>query len=153
MNNKKKLNEFLTAMGEIYKREISEVLFKIYWESLKKYSDEELDIAFSKVLTECEFFPVPAVIIKRIPRKEMEEEQISAIGCWGDVLSGLSCGRIPIDPDIQNAIHCIGGWEWLQTKTYDELHWIEKRFNEYMEHVIDRNKYLTEGRREQTLLQ
>lgn len=146
MTNKKKLNEFLAAMGELYKREISKVLSQVYWQALKDYSNEEVNIAFSRVLSECTFFPVPAEIIKRIPGA-----QRAPIEYWGKVISGLECGKMPKEPEVQEVIKYLGGWNWLQTQTYDELIWIEKRFNEYFEVGTDRNKRLE--KQNQALLQ
>jgi len=53
------------------------------------------------------------------------------------VMSWLECGTIPNDRRIQESIRRLGGWDWLSGRSYDDLHWLEKRFVEHFEQIVE----------------
>jgi hypothetical protein len=56
-------------------------------------------------------------------------------------MSGLECGVIPEDRRIKESIRRIGGWDWLSGQSYDELHWLEKRFLEHFDQIAESETY------------
>jgi hypothetical protein len=59
------------------------------------------------------------------------DEGDQAIAAWGSVMGCLEAGRSPKDPKTVEVIRRLGGWTWLQSCSYDELKWQEKRFVEH----------------------
>ena len=141
MKNRKRFAEMMATLGTTFEKDISETLTKIYWEVLKKYDDDSVEIAFNEVMASCKFFPKPSEIIQFIKSRQIEAKQANALESWGMVMSGLECGKIPNDGRIQEAIRRLGGWTWLQDKGYDDLHWLEKRFIEHFEQIVESRKY------------
>ena len=144
MKDKRKFSEFLTGLGEIFDKEITKTLNKVYWECLKPYTDQECEIAFTKTIANCKFFPRPAEIIENIPKT-------NAFNAWGVVIDALERGEEPQNYAIQETIRRLGGWSWLTRQTYDELVWVEKRFYEYLE-VINETPEIALGYYNETKL-
>jgi hypothetical protein len=141
MKNKKRFAEMMSSLAVLFDKDVSEVLRGIYWQVLKGYSDEEVELAFHQVVASCKFFPKPAEIIQFIKSRKAEENQANALESWGMVMSGLECGVIPEDRRIRESIRRIGGWDWLSGQSYDELHWLEKRFLEHFDQIAESETY------------
>ena len=118
----------MTGMGEIYDKEITPILTKIYWKVLLPFTNEQAEKAFNRAIASCKWFPKPSELIDLL--KE-EVKGLSAPEAWYEVMSGLERGHEPNDPIIQKAIRALGGWQRMGLLTYDELSWVEKRFNEH----------------------
>ncbi|MGM7969266.1 hypothetical protein ACS77P_00230 [Yersinia enterocolitica] len=66
---KPKFAQSMAAIGEIYGREISEVMVGIYWNALKIYENAEVQKAFqghTRDTDNGQFFPKPADLIRHI---------------------------------------------------------------------------------------
>jgi hypothetical protein len=48
---------------------------------------------------------------------------------------------MPDDARIQETLRRLGGWAWMQDKSYDDLHWLEKRFIEHFEQITESDEY------------
>jgi hypothetical protein len=105
-----------------------------YWRVLKKYPMDKIKIASDILIRKRTYrsFPLPADIIKYIPK-----DKLSPHSAWQEVVSCLENGYCPSDPYISKVIDVLGGWSWLSLRTYDDLHWIEKRFLEHYESALE----------------
>lgn len=140
MKNRKMFTNYMALFSEIFDKEASIALQKVYWQALENYSDLECEEAFKKIVSTSKFFPKPVEIIAAIPGREAQDAL--PLTAWGSVMAGLESGREPEDPVTREAIRRVGGWHWLQQQSYDELHWIEKRFIEHYESCRDPTKAL-----------
>ena len=144
MENRKAFAEMMSALSILYDKEIPDMLSKMYWEVLVNYSDDEVKFMFNQAIANCKFFPKPSELIQFVKTQKQEQKQlekINSLEAWGMVMSGLEYGRIPSDDKIQEVIHRLGGWDYLKGKTYDDLHWLEKRFIEHYEQIEESEKY------------
>lgn len=128
MKNKRKFQEYMAGCSEIFGKELTDTLNGTYWELLKPYSDQQCERAFKKIMTSSKFFPKPVELIDAMKENL---ELLNAPSAWGEVMGSLGSGCEPEDPLIRKTIQALGGWSWMSTLTYDELHWMEKRFYEH----------------------
>ena len=147
MNQKKdkiRFAQVMAALGEVFdfRRETSALKTEIYFKTLEKFPIEEIEKACAKLIKSrvTASFPKPAEIIGLMKPKDAHLK-IDKFEAWGMVMSGLECGTIPKDGRIQEALRRLGGWTWLQDKGYDDLHWLEKRFIEHFEQIVESRKY------------
>jgi hypothetical protein len=64
MENKQRFQEWIAGLSEVFNKDLSPALVKIYWQVLSGYSDEQCEAAFQKVLSQNEYFPKPAQLIE-----------------------------------------------------------------------------------------
>lgn len=147
MNQKKdkmKFAQIMAALAEVFDsgRETTALKTEIYFKSLQQFPIEEIEKACSKLIVSrvTASFPKPAEIIE-LMKPVRNEAQIDKCEAWGMVMSGLECGIIPRDAQIQETVRRLGGWTWLQDKSYDDLHWIEKRFMEHFGQIVESDEY------------
>lgn len=148
MKNKKMFMEYMTGLGEIFNKEISNILKDVYWKALENYTDEKCEAAFKQVIATCKFFPKPAELIE-ILQGSKEDQSIDA---WQQVIDALKTyhpdfpeSKPSLPPEIQFAIDHLGGLDVLATMSYDELKWQEKRFREMYEYEIDGKTLIDSG--------
>ena len=135
MENKTELNIFLITVGELFDKEISKTLIKIYWEALKPYTDKEVKSAFEKVICNCRFFPKPADIIEYIPK---QLGVITSLEAWVIALKWFEGGTQPIDAVINKAVNILGGYEKVSRTPYPQLPWLQKDFEKLYNDLTER---------------
>lgn len=136
MNNRIEFKNYMTLMGEIFNKEITDILKNIYWEILKPYSDDQCISAFKKIIKNSTFFPRPNDFTKIL-----EKPALNSSDAWALVMNSLSSGIEPENPMISKTISALGGWDYLSTLSYDDLYWQEKRFKEHFENFQDRKDF------------
>jgi len=77
MNNKISFKEFMAGAGEIFDKQVTPILSKMYWKSLEPFTDEQCRKAFNLAIERCKFFPKPAELIELIrgSSKQIEQEK------------------------------------------------------------------------------
>lgn len=140
MNDRKKFAENMALLSDLKNREISKAMADAYFEVLKPYTDEQCLSAFKKIIATSKFFPQPADFLEILG----EKTTLTNASAWAEVMRGLNQGRIPDNPKIQKIISVLGGWDNLSLQSYDELIWIEKRFNEYFADITETEQGLLE---------
>ena len=132
--------EKLTIIGEIYNREVSEHLFKIYWNVLEGYEIEDVSRAFEahmKNTDSGQYFPKPADIIRLIEGSG----ETKALKAWTKV--DWASSRIGVyksvafdDPIIHAVISDMGGWDSFCLCDLDETPFKGSEFRKrYMGYV------------------
>uniref|UniRef100_UPI0036DF8CE0 hypothetical protein n=1 Tax=Photorhabdus sp. RM322S TaxID=3342825 RepID=UPI0036DF8CE0 len=114
----------MAAVGEIYGREISEIMIGIYWNALKNYAMADVQRAFQRHTRDTDngqFFPKPADLIRHIEGNKDGK----ALQAWSKVYRAIgSYGRrnsvVFDDPIIHSVITEMGGLNWpaLQKATF-----------------------------------
>jgi hypothetical protein len=136
--------QVMAALGEMFDGggKMSAIKMELYFQALKEFPIEHIETAAMCLIKNRVFasLPKPAEIIAAIPGREAQDAL--PLTAWGSVMAGLESGREPEDPQTREAIRRVGGWHWLQQQSYDELHWIEKRFIEHYDSCGDSTKAL-----------
>lgn len=122
----------MAAIGEIYGREISEIMVGIYWNALKNYAMPDVQRAFqghTRDTDSGQFFPKPADLIRHIEGNKDGK----ALLAWSKVYRAIgSYGRrnsvVFDDPVIHAVITEMGGWVELAGVTEDEVPFRAKEF-------------------------
>ena len=139
-NDKKKFQEIMMAAGEVYSREITKPLLKIYFSALSDLSIEQVSNSFMQHIKSPDqsgsFFPKPAEIIKRATGST-EQNKIAvndrANMAWACILDAIAkigpYGKLSLkDMQAMAAVKSIGGWTSLCMLSYEQLDWKKKDF-------------------------
>ena len=133
-SDKREFASILQATMDVYNKDISTDVIKIWWLAMSQYPIEQIKSGLSKYITspDCgKFPPKPADIIFM-----MEGNSTSAATtAWNKVMEGISrAGSYKSvcfdDPIIHLAIDDIGGWIALGESEEKELPFIQKRFEQ-----------------------
>lgn len=148
--DKKEFGKILVVTGEIYDKQITASLIKVYFEVLKDYTLDELKRALElhiKDREEGKFFPRPSNFINQIEA----DEGVLAILAWDKAYKGIKQGAyydtmIFDDPVIHMVITQMGGWiEFsdllIKDTPYRRAEFI-KLYKHFQKHPIDAPKRL-----------
>lgn len=148
MTNKKKFQEYMTGMSEIYNKEISTVMAEIYWQILEPFDNEACSSAFKTAIATSKTFPVPSDLLKFLETHTKTDSE----NAWREVVHALKFFNpdFPethqyLSPMTKKAVEALGGLTVLSRMTFDELHWQEKRFSEIYASVRSKKLYAIEG--------
>lgn len=144
MKDKKKFMTMMAGLGEVFDKHISDTLKDIYWKLLEPFDDIECEQMFNDAIVNCKFWPKPVELLNFIKRGKLLDPH----DAWAMLMTGLERDQEPSDPLVKEAIRRIGGWEWLTLQGYDDLHWLEKRFIDHFNVMVETDsKWLHEGER------
>jgi len=139
MNNQD-YNEFkskMTAMGELYSKDISDSLLDIYWNALKNISIQDFNKGISLHTVDQDsgrFFPKPANIYGNVTVSQGQYDDNAADSAnlaWEQVMLAASGRRVDItDQKALAAIRSQGGINRIGLTNYDDLVWVKKEFIE-----------------------
>lgn len=115
----------MAALGEIYNKEVSKVLIKVYYGALEMYPIEEVTKAIQAHTRDTEngqFWPKPADLIRHLEGSN----ESRAMEAWAKVTKAIgSVGMYSSiafdDPVIHKCIDEMGGWVKLCNTMVDEL--------------------------------
>ncbi len=131
MLDRAKFIHLLSAVCEIYNKELSTLAINLYYETLKDYSTEQINHAFNVIVRTNKYncLPKPAEIIEVIEGKEDDR----ALLAWESVIKAIrkydSYKSVEFeDKTIHMCIENLGGWLWLCEQTKDDLKFIMKDF-------------------------
>lgn len=129
MKDKKMFAQYMTGLSEIFDKEISKALQRIYWQVLEPFTDSDCRKAFEKSMRTAKFFPKPADLIDVLQGPESDrateawlkvDYAVRHVGHWESVKFD--------DPVIHSAIEAMGGWEDLCAVENREMVWKRKEF-------------------------
>ena len=139
MKDENGFKEQVVMLGEVFDKKITGGLIKIYWETLRQYSDEQAANAISAHVRTGTFFPRPADLIKLIDGTSEE----NAHEAWAEVLRQLTdFANAKFDPATERAVQAMGGAEYLSHMSYHDLEFKKKDFLDYYESTTDRSDNL-----------
>ena len=135
---KKEIKEAFVCLCELFEKEITPVLGKIYFKVFANYSAREITGAISKAIHICKFFPKPAELIEFISgvntgNKKIEEKAIIQANIIIGHLNNHGVSKIPQldDPVSKWLMH--NRWpylSWASRILESELKWWIKEFKE-----------------------
>jgi hypothetical protein len=131
-NDYQKFLQALTAVAEVYGKEMSEAAITMWWKLLEQYDIERVTKALYLCVSNPDyghFMPKPADVIRAIQGTTTDRASIA----WGKVLSAMSeVGAYQAvvfdDPAIHAAIEDCGGWSKLCRTESKELGFVQHRF-------------------------
>jgi hypothetical protein len=131
--DRKQFAALIVTLAEIFNdgKEPSQMLMKLYWESLKKYEIQTIEKAVSVIIQTRVYpsLPKPAEIIQEIEGKAENR----ATEAWIQTLTAIR--RIGTyrsvkfsDPVIHAVIQFMGGWSEMGNILVDDEKWKQKEF-------------------------
>lgn len=131
--------QIMSAVGELYGKEVSEQFLSVYFEALKPYELRQVRYALNahvKNPDNGQFLPKPADIIRILDGQGSEK----AIDAWKKVMEALRTEgsyRTVVfdDPIIHIAIQTMGGWGSLGRRS-DDVSYMANEFQKYYAHFF-----------------
>ena len=122
----------MAGVGEIYGKDVTELMTNIYWEALKRFPLVDVKLAFNRHAqnpTNGQFWPKPADLIRLLDG----DPESRAMMAWRKVVDAIaSLGPYETvvfdDPVIHMALENLGGWLEVCKVTDDELPFLARRF-------------------------
>lgn len=145
---KQKFSNFLLAIGDMFDRKVSETQVMLYFQTLRDLDFNEIQEAVKRHCQDPKrghFFPLPADIIAKIPRKN-----VSALSAWASVTEALCKYNTYdsvqfVDKTINAVIRSLGGWVKLSRDMgTDQETWNQKDFERLYEDFKNRGVELDE---------
>ena len=139
MNNKSEFKEFMAGAGEIFNKQITPIISKMYWKVLEPFTDEQCRKAFNLVIEKCKFFPKPAELIEFIvgsPKQIKQSQDDKALVIANEIIAHLNISGSRVFPKLDDKIAkylMTKRWpyyEWASTVLESELKWWIKEFCE-----------------------
>lgn len=135
--NIKKHEQFgqtMLALAEYYNRELSVAVIDLYWQGLKRFDVEAINIAVKRHIgnpDSGQYMPKVADLIRMLEGTTQD----SAVRAWSLFEQGLQ--RVGTyrdivfpDPLIHRVVHDMGGWIGFARKRVDEWPFVAKDFQE-----------------------
>ena len=132
MKDQKLFKEYMSMIGEVFDREITASLARVYWKALEPFSDENCKQAFDSAIRTLRFFPKPAELIESM-QVATEDASLQA---WLDFSRALhevgtnSSIRFE-DRVIHSVVETLGGWNKIGQTLEKDMKWLRKDFLEY----------------------
>lgn len=132
--DKQNFQEIMAGLGEVYSKNLTPPLMRIYFDALSSLSIEQVSQAASMHLKNTgkagEFFPRPGQLIGYVTT----DVKSLASSNWSIVVGEMSrvgwCGTPRLDHITQAVVIALGGWPKLCKVQYDDLPALERKFVE-----------------------
>lgn len=118
----------ITALAELFGRELSDAGLELYFRSLRDLSPAEFKMAVESCARTCRHFPRPAEILEAAHGSGDSRAIEAWIDAWG-LVSSVGSYQTPeiYDPVTAKTIEAMGGWPAF-CLTEDSESWHRKRF-------------------------
>jgi hypothetical protein len=131
-NDEKKFGELMAVSGSIFDKELTKPILRIMFETLKEYSIDQVDAAFTKHLQTGDFFPRPSQLIRIINAGKPNNED-KAVLAWLSITNAISkigpYRALTLDDKLaMQIINHVGGWSNLCNLSYKELDFKKREF-------------------------
>lgn len=125
----------MVGVGELYNKEITKPLMRIYFSSLTNYSLDDVERGISAHTMDAKhgsFFPKPADIVRHLQTGDLSTENKAELA-WAQVMREIrvtgSYGSLNLDDkQALAAVKALGSWKQLCASTVDEMTWKKKEF-------------------------
>jgi len=125
----------MVGVGELYNKEITKPLMRIYFSSLTNYSLIDVEKGISAHTMDAKhgsFFPKPADIARHLQTGDISTENKAELA-WAQVIREIrvtgSYGSLRLDDkQALAAVKALGSWKQLCASTVDEMTWKKKEF-------------------------
>ena len=131
-DDKKEFAQFMAGMFAVYNKEVSQMLLRIWFESLRQYDLKAVKDALARHLLNPDsgqFLPKPADVVRLIGGTTID----TALEAWSAVDNAVrTVGTYRsvafADPIIHKVIQDMGGWVAFGNKKEDEWPFVAKEF-------------------------
>jgi hypothetical protein len=121
----------------------------LYWNALSAWTIEDFTAAASQLARTCEFMPNPYHFeqLRKASRmtageawtKALEYARCNGFSRWNSgPPSEDDPSQRPADPLIDAAVRAVGGYQAIAMTKTSDTHWIEKRFCEHYDAILER---------------
>lgn len=132
--DRKEFGAILAAVYDFWNRELHEMSFEIWWESLKHLDLETVRGALARHMRDPDtgkFIPKPSDVIQHVGGTTADASMLA----WSKVMAGVkNYGTYESvafdDPLIHRVLADLGGWTWLGEQKTDEMPFVERRFRD-----------------------
>lgn len=134
-SDKEDFKMLMVGIGELYNKEITKPLMRIYFSALTNYSIKDVEQGINAHTMDTKqgsYFPKPADIVRHLQTNEISTEQKAELA-WGQVIREIrvtgSYGTLKLD-DKQAiaAVKALGSWQQLCSSTEADMTWKKKEF-------------------------
>jgi len=150
LSNSSVVRKWIVTFGEIFGREITPELVKVWCRLLADVDAEALNRACERAAKTCKFFPSPAEIRGQFDQANAGGFELEAEEKWQNLLAwvrrfyhsdlGVTRGAPQLDPTVEFAARAAGGFHWLECCPESELQWAKKRFMETLSCIHETGK-------------
>lgn len=133
MDNQQEFMTKLLELGELYDKELTNSTIRLYWRTLKDFTDQQVQQALDQSMRTHKFMPKPSELWELINGSASE----IALDEWGRVLNHMRkngrFGGDKLPPAVLSVVNQLGGWEYLCTLTHKDLEFKGRDFNKIYE--------------------
>ncbi len=139
--DRKAFLDVVIGLCELKGKQLSAPALEIYWGALQRWPIDEVKVAANHLATTCEFMPMPKDFedLRKAGRATAGESWAKAVKACGTCHSaqGYTSGGTCGDPFIDRVVRAIGGYKVIAMCDEDKLHFLELRFTEHFETMLD----------------
>jgi len=126
--NKLTFAQHMTALSELFDKEITPALTQLYWDRFERESDEDFAKAVAAHIETERFFPRIADLVDKIKGSGNKHE------AWAEVVLALrDSSNMSLPASVMKAVNAIGGARALGHMTERDLEFKKKDFLEVYE--------------------
>ena len=134
-SDKEDFKMIMVGIGELYNKEITKPLMRIYFSALTNYSLADVESGINAHTMDSKhgsFFPKPADIVRHLQTGEISTEDKAELA-WSQVIREIrrtgSYGTLKLDDkQAMAAVKALGSWQQLCNSTEQEMTWKKKEF-------------------------
>lgn len=133
MIDKNDFGKLMCMLGEVFDKQITELLADIYYKIFKDYDYSQTESAFYKVIRSNKYatLPKPAEMLEYLEGTRDDK----TLAAWLQVMEAVRKGGYHAsiefaDPIIPHCVNDLGGWMWFCCTEKVELPFIQKRFED-----------------------
>ena len=134
-SDKEDFTMLMVGIGELYNKEITKPLMRIYFSSLINHSLHDVEQGINAHTMDAKhgsFFPKPADIVRNLQTGKISQED-KAMLAWSQVIREIrrtgSYGTLKLDDKQALAsVKALGSWQQLCNSTETEMTWKKKEF-------------------------
>lgn len=128
-----KFLEIVVGFAELRGKQLSAPALELFWNAMQGWSIEDFTAGANQLMRTCEFFPTPKNFEDLRKASSMTPGE-----AWGLVRDAARNGHpCPTDPKIAAAVRALGGIRAIGMTATDQMHFLERRFAEHYESIID----------------
>jgi len=128
----------ISGMGRMYGADPDELVLDAYWIALSDWRFEDFQAAAQRLMKTSKFMPRPSDFedLRKAGRMTSGEAFAKALG-WARDGSYKHPAKTPEAILIDRVVSALGGWSSIAGSDPDYVHFLEKRFAEHFETVVD----------------
>lgn len=146
MDNQEKFKQSFTELAEVFDKPFSGALTKAYWNSLKEFTDEEVNNSINRAILTLKFFPKPVELREFITGNPNDR----AIEAWSKIIKIWQGGDSPkmvngelihptmaLSSEVREIINSMGGMYYLKQCSMKDLDFKGREFKKLFESQVN----------------